>query len=703
MEWKRILFLIGGLMLLELALTACGPEATPVPPPPCPTSAPCPTPEVPEPGVEVPFEQLWAGSGHADATAEAFKHWNTADPQEIPANCAKCHSTPGYLDFLGMDGTEAGKVDKAAPIGTVITCVACHNEATQKMTSVTFPSGAEITGLGPEARCMQCHQGRSSGPTVDKALTKLTDPDVVSPTLAFQNIHYFAAAATLYGTLAQGGYQYPGQTYDARLDHVEGYNTCVGCHNSHTLEVKVERCAMCHEGVTKETLRDIRMVSSAVDYDGDGDVTEGIAREIEGLQALLLQNIQAYGAQVAGKPIGYTPEAYPYWYGDTNSDGVISAGEITTTNRYNAWTPRLLKAAYNYQVSIKDPGAFAHGGKYIIELLYDSIASLNEKVAAPIDMTKLHRIDAGHFAGSEEAFRHWDEEGEVATACVKCHSGVGLPMYLKNGATIAVEPSNGLLCITCHDEANWPARYAIAEVTFPSGKKATFGENADANLCISCHQGRESTVSVNNAIRGKEEDTVDAALRFRNVHYFAAGATLFGGDVQGAYQYEGKEYVGRFAHTAGIDNCLACHDTHGLTVKVETCACHGIQSEEDLAKIRMSTVDYDGDGDTSEGIAGEIATYQEKLLAAIQDYAQNVAGAPISYDAHTYPYFLGADGKAYAAWTPRLLKAAYNYQYSQKDPGAFAHNAKYIIQTLYDSLESLGQKVTVDMAGMIRP
>jgi hypothetical protein len=35
------------------------------------------------------------------------------------------------------------------------------------------------------------------------------------------------------------------------------------------------------------------------------------------------------------------------------------------------------------------------------------------------------------------------------------------------------------------------------------------------------------------------------------------------------------------------------------------------------------------------------------------------------------------------------LKAAYNYQYATKDPGAFAHNGKYIIQLLYDSLADL--------------
>ena len=87
----------------------------------------------------VPFEEQWATSPHADASAEAFVHWNEDDPAEVPTSCAKCHSTPGYLDFIGADGTEAGVVDNAAPIGTIVTCEACHNDVTVNMTSVVLP------------------------------------------------------------------------------------------------------------------------------------------------------------------------------------------------------------------------------------------------------------------------------------------------------------------------------------------------------------------------------------------------------------------------------------------------------------------------------------------------------------------------------------------------------------------------------------
>jgi hypothetical protein len=707
--------LLTALLLIAAAvmLASCAqPTPTPTAAPPTPTPAPTEeTPPSPAEAATCPYLDVWAASAHADAASESFTHWNEADPREIPVECAKCHSTPGFLDFLGADGSEAGKVDKAAPVGTVIFCEACHNPVAARLTSVVFPSGAEVKGLGDEARCMQCHQGRASTVAVDDAIAKAgVADDAVSADLSFINIHYFAAAATQFGTLAKGGYQYAGKSYDARFAHVEGFQTCADCHDPHSLKVKVEACTMCHEGVASvEDFKNVRMVGSTKDYDGDGDVKEGIYYEIQGLQEMLLQAIQAYAKEVSKTAIAYNPAAYPYFFVDANGNGQVDQEEANPQNRYNAWTPRLLKAAYNYQTSMKDPGAFVHGGKYIIQLLYDSIEDLNTALSQPVDLSKAHRTDAGHFDGSAEAWRHWDAEGEVPAACVKCHTAEGLPMFLKNGATIAVEPSNGMACTTCHDHANWPARYEVKEVTFPSGAKVAL-ENLDANLCLQCHQGRESTVSVNNAIAGMQPDQSSDKLAFRNVHYFAAGASLFGTEVKGAYEYEGKTYNGRFMHVQGFQTCVDCHDVHALEVKTEACAgCHKVEEPE---AIRMTPTDFDGDGNTTEGIAGEVETMREALYAAILKYAAEKVGTPIVYHPYIYPYFFidtngngVADpeeanfGNRYNAWTPRLLKAAYNYQFATKDPGAYAHNGKYILQVLYDSIADIGGSV----AGMTRP
>jgi hypothetical protein len=549
-------------------------------------------------------------------------------------------------------------------------------------------------------------------------------PDAVSPDLGFINIHYYAAAATLYGGAARGGYQYDGLVYMGRNRHVEGYETCADCHNAHTLEVKVAECTTCHQDVeTAEDLRYIRMAGSGADFDGDGDDNEGIAEEIEGLQEVLLAAIQAYAAEVAGTPIVYDPHAYPYFFIDTNANGEVDEGEAIFPNKYNAFTANLERAAYNYQVSLKDAGAYAHNPQYTIELLYDSIASLSAAMAEPVDDLAFMVRDAPmHFNPTIMAFRYWDQQGEVPGMCARCHTAEGLPVFLKNGVNIAEPTSQGLACATCHNDLAEFTLYEAATVTFPSGARLSFGEEGapdDNNLCLACHQGRESTVSVDRAIGRLGDDEVSDTLTFRNIHYFAAGASVFGSEAKGAYQYAGREYNGRNLHAEDAPNtCTDCHRPHEGTVRLNECQdCHEeVETAEDVRLIRMvedvELVDYDGDGDMEEPILDEITTMEEALLAAIQVYAAETIGTAIAYDAHAHPYwYIDTNGNGvadreevnrdnrYVTWTPTLLRAAYNYQYAQKDPGDFVHNPHYILQALYDSLEAIGG----DVSAMTRP
>ena len=63
---------------------------------------------------------------------------------------------------------------------------------------------------------------------------------------------------------------------------------------------------------------------------------------------------------------------YPYWYKDTNKNGMVDANE-TTAMKFDS---RSARAAFNYQYYQKEPGAWAHNNKYIVQILYDSIHDL---------------------------------------------------------------------------------------------------------------------------------------------------------------------------------------------------------------------------------------------------------------------------------------------------------------------------------------
>ena len=668
-----------------------------------------------DPSKDVPFFDEWVVSGHADASAEAFSHWD--DDGEIPASCAKCHSRYGFHDFLGEDGSTPEVVDSPHPTGSVVDCVTCHNDKSLELRDVTFPSGVTVSVDGREATCMNCHQGRASTYTVDDAIEEAAPEhdDEILTDQGFINVHYFPAAATRYGGQVKGGYLYAGQSYDTRFRHVEGAHDCQECHNQHSLELRINKCAECHADVAQVSdTRDIRMKSSVLqDYDGDGDRNEGLWYEIDGLRDILYAAIQSYSADVLGKPVLYDAHSYPYWFNDSNGNGDADDGEIGYGNRYKSFTARSLRATFNFQYATKDPGGYAHNGKFIIQIVHDSIQDLNagleDNGKTPLPFTG-DRDDIGHFDGTAEAFRHWDKDGEVSASCAKCHSGAaGFTEFLTYGSNTSQEIANGFECAVCHSDTQTFEVRIVRTVTFPSGYTtiAATGDGTkpavQSNICMTCHQGRVSKVQIDEAIAQDK-------MKFLNIHYLAAGATLMGNLAKGGYEYDGLEYAGRWGHsdTTTNNNCTDCHSATGTTHSfhpsdnIDYCKqCHTtIDKFEDIRAY--SNLDYNKNGSTTEPLKEELQSIAADLLGKMQDVGF-AAEAPICYEGHTYPYFfkdtngnrICDEGEAsysngYKAWTPALLKAAHNYQQSQKEPGAWVHNFAYITQLVIDSYRDLG-------------
>ena len=326
--------------------------------------------------------EAWLNSPHGNRSSEAFTHWN--EDGEIPGTCAVCHSSTGIRDYVAGPMSVPGVLDHPVGLGTTVDCTACHSRAASGLGAVPFPSGVMVETEGGSAVCTVCHQGRASTETVMEATAGMEE-DAVIGDLRFINVHYAPSASTQMGGEVRGGFEYPGKSYKGRFAHVPDLASCTDCHRPHSLEVNLDSCTTCHQGAA--SFADIRI--SPADFDGDGDTTEGIADPISDLHARLGEAIQRYASKVAGTPVVYATSAYPYFFVDGDGDGAVTEGEAAYPNRYQTWTPRMLKAAYNYQLVAKEPAIFTHNPHYALQLLHDSLESLAERVE--VDMAGLTR------------------------------------------------------------------------------------------------------------------------------------------------------------------------------------------------------------------------------------------------------------------------------------------------------------------------
>lgn len=293
----------------------------------------------------------------------------------------------------------------------------------------------------------------------------------------------------------------------------------------------------------------------------------------------------------------------------------------------------------------------------------------------------------------------------VDSECSKCHAGrEGFHFFLDHGVGAEFEPVNGLECATCHTSMEPAELVVVDSVLYPSGIEIT-DAGEPSNLCATCHSGREARATVDAAIDA-------GTLMFLDVHYNPAAAVQLGAEARVGYEYDGRAYAGRFVHPEAT-GCGYCHDAaasehtfdpgHDLTPCQD---CHpGVTDIHEL-RVAGDTTDWDGDGAADEPLADEIATVADALLAEIQLVAVAGGGEAICYDTHAYPYFFNdSDGSGdcdageaiypnlYADWTPALMKATFNYQLSQKDAAAWAHNFDYMLQLLIDSVDELGGDV----------
>jgi hypothetical protein len=564
--------------------------------------------------------------------------------------------------------------------------------------------------------------------------------------LSFSNSHYLGAAATFFGAEAAGWYQYPRNAaatipgayavYTGRNQHGVTAGKCTSCHNTHAgkIEVSASTCGRCHfkaDGRAVTTLAELeeeRQFGFEGDIDGLG--TPSLKAALDNNAAKLFAGIQAYAANVLvpAANLCYTTAVYPYFFADTNGNGVCDGAEAVNANAFSKFTPRLLRAAYNYNFYMREPGAWAHNPRYVAEILYDAIVDVNAGLTAalktPVPFNGARAFN-GHFGGLNkgnrnggDTFRDWDA-AVVPNNCSQCHAGqAGVANYLVNQATtITNQPVDGMQCTTCHapvagDPGMARIRSDIAQVYFPP-RKAAAAQVAvlattlpkDFALCATCHSGRENKASIDTKIGA----TTTWTLTFTNPHYLGAAAVLLGSDTHMMYEYAGQTYAGKPIFWGAVNgnapgphgsphgaSCTGCHQPkasrHGFEADLAWCGtCHVTAPYGDfrLAPLKAN-----------------VDALAALLYTTLTAYSQT-AGNAVCYNGAAFPYWYKdngaspndgicqADETATATFNPAGLKAAFNYKWSQAEPGAYAHNYEYMVQILMDTILDLNPAATM--------
>ncbi|HAD04210.1 MAG: hypothetical protein A2005_09955 [Desulfuromonadales bacterium GWC2_61_20] len=537
----------------------------------------------------------WDASFKADGTdADTF-------PDKDRVDCQRCHTATGIKNFLtspaaydpakndfshlsGWSGTVTGTIIDASTWGIttgsgqneLLYCWGCHSDLnagalrnpgaiTEVYTAIssatTGTTGTSVTVVYPDASssnvCMGCHLGREVGANITNTTDGIgTNPGDVAGQLAFINSHYLTAGATIFN---ESGYEYAGQVYNNL-----GYHKNIGMADTAGTGT-AGPCVICHMQsaaphtfgvVTKNATGTITAVASTICVNCHGAMTPAVL-EAEKEEFHLAMN--ALLAALDAKGIYFYP-AHPYFYKDTNANGIFDLGEDVNRNgvldagedvnangilnkgvdndassdAFTSWESvatslgvglavdptglgwkNVMGAAYNYNLFEHDPGAYAHNRTYSLSLIRDSIDFLNDGLVDGDSSIVRTMVRAGFDVGTVDSSAN--------------------PLHAAAIASVGADPSTGLVtCAGCHKAAAHFGGNATATGSTPAQWVAPF--NNVYKPCTTCHAG--GVIGANAAILDQyaTANHGDVNGAWNHVNTTAPTITVITGPGAGSYQ-----------------------------------------------------------------------------------------------------------------------------------------------------------------------
>jgi hypothetical protein len=360
----------------------------------------------------------WARSGKGNVTALPWTNYDfgrdptrsTSTPGATPANsfgtdCVRCHTATGYINYLANNSIAPAYGGTSKTGGKeVLACNACHtnysyarrlvgpvtayyNKST--VNNIRIRITVKYPDIGESNLCLSCHVGRETG----KIIKLLADPANTYnfANAGFENSHYLTAGATIFKT---SGFEfYSSQYYSFPHGHdevgVAPFNNtgtsgpCVTCHmkpGNHSFSP-----------VTKDISGNITALTSTTCNTALCHAGNMSAAKLESRKNLFNAGLQALNVLLQGDllPGNSNKSKRKYCYQSTSPYFYYVLTDTLTTSQVKDWLtydtsnnaipntgPNNMGAAFNYNLLIREPGAFAHNNIYAKRLIYDSISWL---------------------------------------------------------------------------------------------------------------------------------------------------------------------------------------------------------------------------------------------------------------------------------------------------------------------------------------